>query len=344
MSLPHNNQIDVNSLSHQWFSVLKSKSVDLQQIQDLLSKGANPNESFNKDEYPLLLACSNYRGTSESLIDILKHLINAGADPQKTNEEGITFFHKLCIQKDAPAIIAVLNEPDPSIFKVDVKQVTANRFNPIHLLMIGGFPILSGAAKEEDLEKVVDLLLQKGANVNPEKGFDARAASPLELAIKFAKGIAIKLIEAGADVNQPNQNGDSLLCDALKPGEKDHYELLRLLISRGLDVPAAIKDRKGGFNPLELALIHSNTEALELMFGQLELPLIKETLDGWKDNLLASIMSPKANTNARAIEMKKYLEGYILAVDEKVALSEEVAAESVKSASITPPAQQKSTL
>jgi ankyrin repeat protein len=101
-------------------------------------------------------------------------------------------------------------------------------------------------------------MIKKGANVNSQgyAGF-----SPLQRAcmIPDRKEIAQLLLENGAKVDQPDENGITPLMSASGWGFKD---LIALLLEKGADI--SIKD-KSGRSALDFAILKNRKEVIELL-------------------------------------------------------------------------------
>ena len=114
-------------------------------------------------------------------------------------------------------------------------------------------------AVKEDREDLVDLLLSWQCNPNkPET--ERTAASPLFQAILAdSPGVALRLADADANVDQANSSGLTPLMLACLRGDAD---IIELLIERDADVD---KRDRAGWTPLHYAAVGGHVEAAELL-------------------------------------------------------------------------------
>jgi ankyrin repeat protein len=118
------------------------------------------------------------------------------------------------------------------------------------------YTVLTWAAANDHIE-IVELLLEKGANVNQARQ-DGKTA--LMLAILFGKIQIIELLlEKGANVNQADQYGDTALIEAAANG---NIEIVKLLLEKGAKVNKANKD---GETALMLAILFGKIQIIELL-------------------------------------------------------------------------------
>lgn len=105
---------------------------------------------------------------------------------------------------------------------------------------------------------VVDMLLQRGADKELQ---DEGAGNTALMGVCFRgyKEIAAKLIEAGVDVNQRNNQGANALTFAATFG---HLEIAEILLKNGADLFA--RDVRGK-SPLDHAVIQENWEMVKLL-------------------------------------------------------------------------------
>lgn len=120
-------------------------------------------------------------------------------------------------------------------------------------------------AMENGLKENFDILLEFGAEVNPEPNFFFASGyqSPLEYALYSSDPhYALALIEAGADVNASQGSGNGgapLMCVACRYCYSE--EVLVAMVANGADVTGEYSDYK----PLKYAISGNNTTALKLL-------------------------------------------------------------------------------
>ena len=98
------------------------------------------------------------------------------------------------------------------------------------------------AAEEGDLEKV-KLLLKQGHSINERDSRFKFGWTPLIAAIyQDNTNVVYYLVASGADLNMPDNHGETPLMHAMSRGD-DNLELVEYLIAHGADVNA--KDAEG---------------------------------------------------------------------------------------------------
>ncbi len=138
----------------------------------------------------------------------IRQLIDNGADPNSTNDNGLTPLHLAANCGQAEAVNLLLaNGAD-----VDAAD-RIFEMTPLHLAAVEGSPA------------VVRLLVAGGANVNAEHNY---GATPLHLAaVNGHAEVTEVLLANGADVNTTDDSGCTPLDDALKERHTVTAELLR---------------------------------------------------------------------------------------------------------------------
>ena len=108
---------------------------------------------------------------------------------------------------------------------------------------------------DEDRVKIVDYLLEAGANVQHKR---ENGETALHLACRAAgTDVATKLLQAGADVNAMTENGDTPLAMALK---EERINSVKFLIDAGADVNIV-----GDFEFSTLHLAYRSLECVKLL-------------------------------------------------------------------------------
>lgn len=273
------------------------RSDDVNQIVGLVEKGANPNFIPEGGNTPLIcLARSGRLYDAEKIIqlgakvnqknrfiddspllsatdclrfDIVKLLLEKGADPNITDNTGETALMKL-------------NSRGPNaeqFYDIQIKiaklliENGANVNHVCHAINCissseGSTPLLE--ASRYNNSEFIKFLLEKGANVNAQ---DKMGWSPLLVAIKSGNyDVAQVLIEHGADVfveDKLSQNQN--LLDMVASGwnwnqkqisDEDQVKLCNLLIDKGIN--ADITDQNG-FTPLMQAVNYGNAKLVETL-------------------------------------------------------------------------------
>ncbi|XP_048249888.1 uncharacterized protein LOC124128376 [Haliotis rufescens] len=182
---------------------------------------------------PLFVACENGH------IDIVRLLIEKGADVTAAAKDGCTPLHCAC-KNGHIDIVRLLIEKG-----ADVSDAAC--YTPLQC-----------ACKNGHID-IVRLLIEKGADVSAAAAADVY--TPLHCACEDGHiDIVRLLIEKGADVNAAFY-GDTLLHCACKNG---HIDIVRLLIEKCADVYAAANDDIG-YTPLHWAVMNGHIDIVRLL-------------------------------------------------------------------------------
>lgn len=187
----------------------------------LLKKRADVNAKDRDGMTPLHMAISKGCGVVNDSIETVRVLLDRGADPNAK-----TFVYNQ--SGDLGELLMATLGIDPQ----------ENGNTPLHFAVHGN-------------PEFVELLLEKGADVNVKSFVYGYGMTPLYSTIKYAcrdhKRIAKMLIDNGADMDASGENGNVALHLAACSG---NIEIVELLLSQGADVNA--RDMKG-ITPLHLA-------------------------------------------------------------------------------------------
>jgi len=185
---------DKIELNQQLFEKIEKKS-SLQEILNLIDKGANVNAKDIGGSTPLLCA------TGQGLSDVCFKLMDKGADVNAKNKSGYTPLHSAAFAGLSDVCLKLIE----SGADVNVKNKD-------------GFTALIESAWN-GLSEVCLKLIDKGANVNAK---DDNGRTPLiNAANRDLSEVCLKLIDKGADVNAQNKNGNTALINAARKGFKD---------------------------------------------------------------------------------------------------------------------------
>src|SRR3984957_90659 len=276
--------VDVNMPEADGTSALHwaAHSNDLETTQLLLRAGANAKATSRYGVTPLSEAAS-YGGAA-----LVEALLKAGADANTlTTEKGETVLMTASRAGNAGAVKVLLEHGADANAKESFRGQTS----------------LMWAAAENHPE-VLKLLIAHGADpkirssdrdTTPPKLRAGTPAAPISkgglTALIFAARqgsieSARTLIEAGADINQGDADGNNPLLIAVL---NNHDELALILIEKGADVNAANKD---GRSPLFAAV-----DAHDVDWS--DRPLVKETDKVSSLDVIKSLIDHKANVNVQ---------------------------------------------
>lgn len=253
----------------------KNLKPELSQLQAAIDNGADVNEVGAEGTTPLIEAVYRRR---ENLV---KFLLEKGADPNLKNEKGIT-----------PLYAALDGEYGASDLLVKTLVAAGSRVNepvsggwtPLHKAAehkygdITAFLLENGAEEDAQnlasqtplmcVEKNVDnavLLLDAGANV---KATDNKGRTPLHFAAKNnLADLAFFLIKAGADVNSRDDSGKTPLHLAFeKRWSQDTLPgFVDFMLDKGADINAVASDGK---SLLQIAEKQNNHEIISYLLDR----------------------------------------------------------------------------
>jgi ankyrin repeat protein len=276
--------VDVNAPEADGTSALHwaAHSNDLETVQLLLRAGANAKAESRYGVTPISEAATY---GSAALIEAL---LKAGADANTlTTERGQTVLMTAARSGNLAAVKLLLEHGADANAKENVRGQTS--------LML---------AAAEDHPDIVKLLIAHGADpklrssdrdTTPPKLMAGTPAAPISrgglTALVFAARqgsieSATALIDAGADINQGDADGNNPLLIAIL---NNHDELAQILIDKGADVNAVNKD---GRSPLFTAV-----DAHDVDWS--DRPLVKETDKVSSFDVIKSLIDHKANVNVQ---------------------------------------------
>lgn len=170
-------------------------------VRLLLKANANINAQDKSKHTPLITASLQWND------EIIRLLVDAGADTKPVNDHNCTALFYSCRYGEMGFTEAILTKDKASI---DIKNDAG--LTPLH------------GAVENEHEKVVNYLLEQGADVNKT---DNQGRTPLSTAIRQrSTGIARMLIKHEAEVDTQDSNGFTPLMIACEQGFNDGVDIL----------------------------------------------------------------------------------------------------------------------
>ena len=231
---------------------------DLEQIRQLLSKGADVNTEDTEQRVPL------YYAAVAGKMEVVQLLVEAGAD---VNARGNNNWPPLymAVKEDNIAIAEYLiaHGADANAGRPLEDTPYFSSIEMVQLLIAKGADVNAGpwtalhSAAEEGHRDIVELLIQKGADINAKNN---KGRTPLYIAAEEGRNdIAELLIQKGADINAKDNSGRTPLYNAVEEGRNDIAELL---IQKGADINAK---NNNGKTPLYRAVEEGRTDIAELL-------------------------------------------------------------------------------
>jgi ankyrin repeat protein len=234
------------------------KSGDTAGVREIIAGRSDLiNAADEAGDTPLHLACHNGQ------TDLVKVLVDAGAELDLTNERGMT-----------PLRWAIYSQ------KEDIVKVLLDRgakTDDIHP-MFGGLidQAFSAACQNNSGPGIVKMLMTHGTAFDGSR-VDALGMSRLDWAVHFGNlSMARLALENGADVNMLSQRlGRTPLTAAVQKG---HTDLVALLITHGAVVSAVDRD---GSPPIRFAVEQGRTTILENLLNHGASVDYIDTTNGW---------------------------------------------------------------
>ena len=243
----------------------------LEQVEDLLTKGAKPNATYPDGTTLLMVACM----TKQHPL-VIETLIKAGADVHTTNERGLTALFSACQALDEfteQSVGQVLRIETINVLLeagADINHQSGDGPDPEDPYCLSKLTPLHLATNPDSVE-VVKFLLEKGADPNIGDGLKR---TPLFGAVCIGDiELVVTLIDGGADVdltcihlyNQETgkpvafpftySNGEEGHTFEIYPLDfavmQDEQEIAMLLLSRGAKYTA-------GLTQLEINMVHES--------------------------------------------------------------------------------------
>ena len=247
---------------------------DANKVAKFIKKGADVNFSDNVGWTPL------YRAAIKGHVEVVKMLLDAGADIEKTTsgitplcwaaDNGKTEVVKLLLErganvnaigkKNAPALYHAADIGYKDLVNVllengaDVNVQTDDeyRWTPLHVAVSSRFSPYGVKNQEENRAEIVRFILESGADVGiPE---ESNGFTPLHLACNVGRSnLAEMLLDHGAEINAKDKNGMTPLHWAVA---EEQMGCVQILLDRGAD--ANMRHPESGLSPYEMAMKFNN--------------------------------------------------------------------------------------
>jgi ankyrin repeat protein len=246
------------------------RSGDLAKVESLLE--AKPQLVQAKDaggRTPLHWAC---RGVH---FEMLKFLVEKGADVNAKDDDGITPLHSLAAKAHSDGIAFLL------AYKAEVNARSGFRDTPLHYAAQSGntdvvkFMLENGAdptardnmrntpllyAIRGNSIEMAEYLISKGGDVDPVLLDVYHSVTPLKTAISIGNIEMFKMLHRnGSDIRYQTPYGENFLHFAVA---YDKIDIAEYLITCGIDINSV---KAGGLTPLHLAAVFGRTEIAKFL-------------------------------------------------------------------------------
>ncbi|XP_065921776.1 uncharacterized protein [Magallana gigas] len=244
-------------------------------IPNLISQNLEPNITDNDGLSYLMLAAQ----FGEE--DLVEHFVDIGADCSLVDSKGNSALHYACYENFKTCVFHILLRNGCSINLKNNEGLTPlnlylmknHRFDHFCLFLENGSdpsncienihsPLM--IVLEKGSSEMVQCILEHGVDVNHRGASNTTA---LHIALeKAAMDIPIlkTLVEAGADVNKSNTDGESPLCCCLKSQHRDEERILNavtFLVENG----AVVNSERGTDSPLHFAVASGLRRTIEFL-------------------------------------------------------------------------------
>ncbi|KAI0849064.1 hypothetical protein F5Y00DRAFT_236514 [Daldinia vernicosa] len=255
---------DPNATGEVYGNALTAAAYDgtMEIIQMLLDSGANVNAP---EGWALQTAATE--GHHDVVVELLKRGAEVNAFTNSSYFEPGTAIQGAC-EAGKTGIVSLLLEhnADPNL--------GGGRDAP---------PIIAAALRAE--EDILELLVKAKAHLDVH-GSGGCPSTPLSLAAAYMPLSSLQLLlDAGADINLPDKDGNTALIEAASKGDE---EAVSFLMNGGADIMQSNKD---GGNALQLALAADNEECLKVLVDHVSklLGALKNAMDSG-NNAITSVV------------------------------------------------------
>jgi len=252
---------DVNLQTPKGFtSLMRAVNSNIEEtVNLLLDNGANVNL---KDYQGTIALYYTIRNNNTNIADIL---LKKGADINTQDKDGDTLLHnsifeekpemvEFFLQKGINVNLKNKNGKTPLIEaayikNIDIVKMLCRAGANINIQDINGKTPLQHAVHEKNVKMIKFLLEEERADINIKDKFGNRVLfyTIENKKIEYNRDIANYLIDHGADINEINNAGETLLYNAIN---SKNIGMVEFLVEKGVDTTKKIKDKL----PIDIAL------------------------------------------------------------------------------------------
>ncbi|WP_342378558.1 ankyrin repeat domain-containing protein [Myxococcus stipitatus] len=216
-------------------------------VKLLIARGANVNHRWTQEPGDTVLTdLLNQDNNAAPSVEILRVLLQAGADPNVAND-----------QKETPLMLSVDYPQQPELIELLLE----------HRVEVDAVDLLGRTALMQAIQSmsvpIAKRLIKQGANIHhvntTEEGDTVLtlALNPNELFGAPSAPVLAELLRAGADPNKPNLGGWTPLHLAAHHGDE---KLVQVLLEGGADPKTG---RANGYYPIDTASTHGHSKVVK---------------------------------------------------------------------------------
>ncbi len=211
--------------------------------KELISAGVDVNKMNDRGKTALIYACDSYSTDSEVVNELVKILLENGANPNKYKKGYDGAIHYAAMYNQVEA----------------VKLLAQNGVNIDAKGSYGRTPLIYAASSAKSLE-MVRFFISSGANVNAKNDADKNAVFELITNEDSNAEIAEFLIQSGCDIHSNNKSHGTVLHWAAFCGR---LNIVELLLKYKVDINAK---NQFGHTPMRQAMSQHKTDVVKFLF------------------------------------------------------------------------------
>ncbi|KAJ5071725.1 ankyrin repeat [Anaeramoeba ignava] len=227
-----------------------------ERIKNLIENGEDVNIKSDYKQTPLHLVCQKQK--KDNVIEIVKYLISKGADVNARNKRGKSPLDFTCQYQKKKNLIEIMK----------ILFSNGANFKEGYYLDETPLELLLKYQKEKDiLFEAMNLLIENGISLNPEKSDRPSLSHAFEYQKEYAIEIMNFLISKGLDITKKDSFKQTPLHYICQFPIKKSIKVIKFLISKGININSI---DIGNVTPLHLAFENQTDQSLKIIKYLLE--------------------------------------------------------------------------